>query len=228
MATPFTRMFQIFLDKDEDYTSLTMLPKNLQYSKLSSFLFSSRSRFRDVAYENAGATENKMDDTTEFQQEVYNLGWTGTSYTITLSPAPPVGTTSDTIYIELNDNGIQWTDFTFDSNTNQLVINNTPDQANTAYVGAYVNGQFNQTLNIVETDILSDGMQIPYLQGKINREKLQNHAVYGKDYGLSGTQGNHIRAQESRLRQMKVDFDDRVEGKYSYQQDPNNLDELGG
>lgn len=188
MATPYTEIFDQFLETEIDDGSFALLTDDLLYKRLTTLLDRAREKFRDIIIANTGELANKAESVIEFQRQTYSLTFTGTSNTFTLSPAPP---TSSEFYVSVN--GIQTTNFTFTS-PDQLEVTNMPDQENDIYVGAYVNGQFNQTLNLTEKGLFVDLMGLYYLKDKIKKETLIVHAVEGRDYSHSGTQGNHIRA----------------------------------
>ena len=188
MATPFTEIYDQFLETEIDDGSFALYTDDLFYKKLNSLLTRGREKFRDIIIANTGDITNKAEDVNDLQRQTYNLTFTGVSNTFTLNPAPPVG--SD-FYVSVND--VETTTFTFTA-PDQLEITDMPNQENSIYVGAYVNGQFNQTLNLTEKGLFVDLMGLYYLKDKIKKETLIVHAVEGRDYSHSGTQGNHIRA----------------------------------
>lgn len=193
MATPFTEIFDQFLETEIDDGSFALIPDDLFYKKLSTLLKRSRNKFRDIILKNSTSITNKAEDVIEFQRETYNFTETGTSATVTLDPAPPTGSA---FYVSVND--VETQNFTF-TTPDQLEITDMPDQSNEIYVGAYVNGQFNQTLNLTEIGLFVDLMGLYYLHDKVKKETLIVHAVEGRDYSHSGTQGNHIRALKDQL-----------------------------
>lgn len=205
MATPFTELFDEFLQTEVDDEIYTTFTDDLAFKNLSLLLRRAREIFRDIILSETRSADNKAEDVVEFQRQTYNFQATGTSVTQVLSPDPP----SNAIFF-VSVNNIETTDFTFNSGTNEITINNMPNQTNDIYVGAYVNGQFNQTLNLTEIGIFVTLMGLVYLKDKIKKDTLLRHQLEGADYRHSGTQGNHIRALQAtyndKYRRMKQEI----------------------
>lgn len=203
MATPFISVFDKFLETEIDDNSFSMYTDDLQYKKLSNLLFRARSKFRDIIISN-NLTENKSEDVIPFQRETYSFTSTLTSETFVLSPAPPE---NSNFYVSVND--IETYDYIFDSINNEVTINNMDSGDKNIYVGAYVNGQFNQTLNLTEFNIMVDLMGIYYLKDKVKKQTLIVQNIQGRDYSLSGTQANHIKSLSDlyNKREYKIEQD---------------------
>ena len=225
MATQFSDLYEQFLSrkvKDTNFIS------SFTPDFLSEFLFNlvneGRQMLRDVIVEVATSSNNKMEDIVDSQRETYEYTFTGTSNTTVLSPTPP---SSPNFYITVND--VVWSsdDFSFNSGNSELTINNAPSTGtNSVSVGAYTDGQFNNTLNLTEIGLVLDFMQLAYIDTQLTDEKLLNQRVFGNDYGLH-SQANHIKALASDYDEKYKRLYQRV-NLYTYRQDPDDLSGLGG
>lgn len=222
MATLFADIYEEFLEnKVRDVNLATRYTPDALSGLLSNWLKDAREVFRDIAIEELGFTENKMEDVVPSTRSTYSFVEDGETATLTLDPKPE---TNSEIYVSVN--GIATTSFTFTS-PDGLEVTNMPDQTgNEIYVGAYKDGQFNQTLNLVEIRTMTDLMQLVFMDVQTANEKLLNQRVYGKDYGLH-SQANHINAMEKLTDKRYMRIVQRM-NLYSYRQDPEELARLGG
>ena len=222
MATQFSVLFTDFLNnKVRDVNLATRYTPDALSELLSGWLKDGRELFRDLAIEDETATIPKMEDVVESTRTIYEYSFTGTSNTTVLSPVPTVGSE---FYATVNDE--VWIDFSYDEGTNEMTINNAPDQLNTVDIGAYFDGQFNQTLNLTEQRVLVDIMQLVFSDVQVMNEKLLNQRVYGKDYGMH-SQANHITSMERLTDIRYIRLVQRM-NLYTYRQDPDELSGLGG
>lgn len=101
-----------------------------------------------------------------------------------------------------------------------------PNQANTIFIGAYVNGEFNQTLTLTERGIFVDLMGIIYLKDKKKKALHINQSVYGSDYRMH-SQASHIRALDD-MYNINYELILRKINLYTYRNSLDSLKRLGG
>ena len=93
------------------------------------------------------------------------------------------------------------------------------------YISAYIIGEFIDTLDYDEINILKEGCLIPFLQEQQNKISLLNQLVYGNQ---------KLYSQAEHLKQVKdtvVNQENKVISmitKYSYRANPDKLKYLGG
>lgn len=222
MATSFSGFFEEFLNrKAKDINFVNSFTPDYLSVFLSDLIMESREMLRDLVVEISGSDANKMEDVTESSRSIYEYNFTGTSDTRVLNPPPA---TNSQFYVQLN--GIPHADFSFNESNNEMTINNAPDGDNSVYIGAYFDGQFNNSLNLTERGLILDFMQLAYIDTQVVKEKLLNQRVYGKDYGMH-SQAAHIKSMES-LYDMKYRRLYQRVMMYTYRQDPDELRRLGG
>ncbi len=172
--------------------------------------------------------DSKVDLTnyTPFTEQEYLFTSDGVDKQYSLIPSPPLNCE---FYIGFRENSdlsyTQTFDYTFDSNTNVITINNNPAEDYEVYISGFIVGSFDDTLNLVEQRILSEGMNVPFDQEKVQRESLLTQLVYGGTTKLY-SQANHIKevndvAQNQYYKIVKAMIND-----YSFKS--NDLTGLGG
>lgn len=137
-----------------------------------------------------------------------------------------VGYTTDinTSYVEINEN-----EYSYNKTTHILTINSTDKiiiENDYIYVSAYIIGQFNDTLDYDEVNILVNAMNIPFLQEQENRNSLLNQIVYGGGQKIY-SQGEHINSVHKVLKDQKDSVNVMIK-EYTYCANPNRLCGLGG
>ena len=220
MATPFVDLFEEFLIREVDSAKILSYKVDFRYNLLSSLLYGGREMYRDIIYSNDGLALNKAEDCIEFQRQTYNYTTTNTTFVQVLSPIPP---TNASFYVEVNNVASQ--NFSYDPLTYTITITGLTGTSN-IYIGAYLNGQFNQTLNLTERGLFVRLMGLQWLRDKIKTDKLICQKVYGKDWGMH-SQANHLKELDDLY---KYEYDSVYKDimLYSYRNSPHDLQELGG
>lgn len=220
-TTTFTSLFDSFLTTE--ISSLDILKYNPpQLSKyLSSILLRSRQEVYNLIYSPSNVIINKMDDVIEFYYNEYVFTYNGISFTQVLSPIPNAGSS---FYITIDN--IQTTSFTFDIPTNTLVISGMTNVLHSIDIIAYKDGQFNQTLSLVEQGILLDWMSVEFLKDKIKEQRLYSIAIYGKDFNEK-SQANQLGALQKIYNDMRHDVITKCL-EYTYRNNPLKYQGFGG
>lgn len=222
MATQWNTLYKEFLNnKVRDVNLATKYTEYELQTLLDGWLKDARNVFRDLAIDEEGATIKKMEDVTNPTINTYEYQFNGTSDTRELIPNPSVDS-SFGVYV----NEEVWTDYTYNENTFEMTIDNTPNQLNDVYIEVKSSGQFNQTLNLYEERIVLDLMQLVFIDEQLINEKLLNQRVYGKDYGMH-SQANHIGALDRLSDRRYIRVVQRM-NLYTYRQDPDELSGLSG
>lgn len=226
MATLFT---DIYLKNEiiRNDNRLKYKPTNEIYKLYYLYLQTGISMFFRVCY-------NNLKNHIPFSQTEYLFIANGTDneYLLESPNAPPefckfyVGYTVDknTTYTEITEN-----EYSYDKYTHILTINSSDKiiaENNIVYVSAYIIGEFNDTLDYDEINILVNAMNIPFLQEQENRNSLLNQMVYGGGQKLY-SQGEHIKQVHS----VVLDQENKVITMikdYSFTANPNKLKGLGG
>ena len=125
----------------------------------------------------------------------------------------------DSYYIEILD-------FTLDILNKTVTLNEALPKDTKVIIAFYNIGEFEAILEIDEKTILSEGMNIPFLEAFQNNERSLNQIIYTKSYS--------IHSQAEQLKQLSIissaQWKDRVEAliiKYSFNK-PKDLSKLGG
>lgn len=198
-----------------DNTKIKNAPTDVRLFALYKYLEFSISLFRNKCFKD-------LDDRTEYQQEVYMFDGDGIEVTFALSPAPP---TSSEFYVTIDGVFVDSSEYTITTSPDEITFNTAPVNQSVIRVGAYVIGQFNQTLNISEKTILAEGMTPAFNESKINLDKAMNQLLYGEGVNFY-SQANHNK--------VNLDIRDKnylqVKGlinKYTYTEQ-SDLDGLAG
>ena len=128
----------------------------------------------------------------------------------------------DTVYTEVDSSN-----YTFDILTNVLTITSSLITAGyVVYISNYVIGQFNLNLDYDEKIILSEAMNIPFLEEQQNRNSLLTQMVYGGESKIY-SQANHINSVHTTVEDQIIKVK-RMIKEYSYRASPDSLKKLGG
>lgn len=189
IATLFSDLFDIFLETEVTSKDLLKYNPPLLAKNLSLLLKRARSEFYNLAFPNPPSVINKMDDIINFYMENIEQNSTGVnSIQIQLLLETP---TDPQFFIEVNGN--YTSNYIYDSLLKIVTINGlNPSLNNLIDLYCYKDGAFNQTLSLIEEDILVDWMGVVFLKDKIKTQKIYNQAIYGKDEGLY-SQANHLK-----------------------------------
>lgn len=196
-------------------------PQNQIYALFSVYLDYAISYFMYDCYVD-------LNDRILFSQEQYYFNSDGIDKDYLLSPVPP---TSCEFYVgyRATDEDIftQTYDFVFDSLTNIITINDNIPSGYEVYISGYIIGKFNQTLNLLEKAILSNGMLVPWDQEQLNKNSLLNQMVYGGTTKIY-SQGNHIKEVKTIVNNQYFNIVKGMISEYSYKANPNKVKGLGG
>jgi len=221
MSTLFT---EIYCQNEiiKEYSKLRNLTENQKYSLYFGYLKYSISYFQYDSYPD-------ITDIIPFSQEEYYYISDGIDKDFLLSPVPSLDCEFYVGY--KNPEDLYYTqvfDYSFDSNTNILTINDPVIPENyEIYISGYIIGQFNETLNFLEVSILSEGMLVPWDQMNMNKDSLLNQMIYAGSSKMY-SQANHI---EKVLNVANNQYFKIVKGmisEYSYKANPNGMKGLGG
>lgn len=169
-----------------------------------------------------------LEDNIPFSQQEYLFTSDGIDNQYLLSSTPIFGCkfyvgfreSSDLIYTQIFN-------YTFDSNTNIITINNNPPLNYEVYISAYIIGQFNADLTTLEKSILSNGMLVPYSQEQEFKNSLLSQMVYGGTSKLY-SQANHIREVKDVTNNQYFNVVKGMINEYSFKANPNGVKGLGG
>lgn len=211
--TPFKEIYDLNTAIKTD-TRLYSKPQNLIYQLYSNYLKYAISIFEYDCYQDI--TNNEF-----FKQIEFAFIGDGMTDTFTLD-LTPIG---DIFYITIDDVEIPITNYIYDNVNNQIKFNTIPTNNSNIYIANYSIGQFNVDLNNREKQILSEALNIPWLQQQINTDTLLNQMVYGADFKIY-SQAEHIQQLNKTLKDQK-DYVQNLITEYTYKQ-PKDLKGLGG
>lgn len=117
-------------------------------------------------------------------------------------------------------------DFTFNSSTNILTISNNPISGYEVYISGFIIGSFNDTLDLIEKRILSEGMNVPFDNEQVQRQSLLNMMVYSGESKMY-SQANHIKEVKDVAINQYWKILRSMINDYSYSSQ-SSLDGLGG
>jgi hypothetical protein len=196
-------------------------PQNLIYGLFYKYLEHSISYFLYDCFVD-------LNDRIPFSQTEYVFTSDGVDNQYLLSPSPPSGCDFYVGFRENNESEYNQTfDYTFDSMTNILTINNNPPNNYEVYIGAYIIGQFNKDLNIVERDILANGMMIPWTQEQLFKNSLLSQMIYGGSSKIY-SQAEHIRQVKGISNNQYFNIVKTMISDYSYKGNKDKSRGLGG
>ena len=161
-------------------TKINSAPLDVRYFVLYKYLEFGIALFRNKCFKD-------LDDRTEFEQEVYEFTGDGINDTFPLTPAPPTGSS---FYVTIDMVEVPDTEYTITTSPDEIKFNTIPADGAVGRIGAYVIGEFNQTLNVSEKTILAEAMTPAYTESKINLDKALNQLLYGKGVNFH-SQANH-------------------------------------
>jgi hypothetical protein len=193
MSTLFTDIYDSFLETEVTSRDLLKYNPPLLSKYLNNLLERARSEFYNLAYSNPPNVNNKMEDITLFYLKDYTEeSFNNSSLTVQLLNDTPI---DSLFYITVNDDIT--TNYSYDSDTKIITISELDTEiTSNIVIYAYRNGIFNQTLTLIEKDILVDWMGVIYLKDKIKTQKLYNQSIYGKSEGQY-SQANHLKELQS-------------------------------
>lgn len=215
ISTQFTNIYDLNEVIKLD-SRLQNKPINLIYELYYKYLTFAISYFVDDCYKN-------LNNLTPFSQIEYEFTGDGVNNQFILDTAPPSNTN---FYIDINGN-IDGITYSYDVSNLKITVNPIPPLSSTINIASYIIGEFVEDLNMKEKAILAEGMNVPYLEEKRNREELLHQSVYGSDFKMY-SQGEHIHQLNNSIdnqywRTVKTMIND-----YSFKQNPNGLFGLGG
>ena len=193
---------------------LNAKPLNLIYQLYYQYLSFAISYFNDDCYKN-------LDNIIEFDQKEYVFIGDGIKNKFVLDTAPPI----DCEFYISTDLSSDYS-YSYNKDTLEITITPTPPTGE-VYIAGYIIGEFIEILNMKEKIILVEGMNVPYLEEKRNKEELLTQSVYSGDFRRT-SQAEHIH-------QINISIDNQywknvktLINEYSYKQDPKGLLGLGG
>lgn len=190
-------------------------PLNLIYQLYFQYLSFAISYFSDDCYKD-------LDNIIPFSMREYEFTGNGVDNKFILDTAPP---TDCKFYISV-DLDSDYTYF-YDDETLEITITPTPPNLGGIYIAGYIIGEFIETLNMKEKIILAEGMCVPWLEEKRNKEELLSQSISTNDYKRT-SQAEHIH-------QLNISLDNQywknvksMINEYTFKQEPNSLLGLGG
>lgn len=199
MATSFDEIYSLNSSITRD-SQLQGKPDNIYY-----FLLAQRLQFAIGAF----AEYSYIDilDTVDFTQEIYVFESDELTTEYLLSPAPP---TDCEFYVEIDGVKLLSTEYSFNSLTNIMTL---PNGGN-IYIGAYVIGQFNNTLTIKEKVILADAMTEWFVESHVNDSMGLEQIMYAGVEMSAQSQHNKINLDIEKFRNSKS-YKDMIMYTYS-------------
>ena len=154
-------------------------PDNIYYFMMSNYLTFAIGVFCEYSYIDIA-------DYVPFEQEIYTFSTLSTETEITLVPAPPI---DSELYISIDGVSLDDSEYSYDEATQTIILANGGGEV---YVGAYIVGQFNNTITIKEKIILADAMSEWFTEGTVNDSSNLTQVMYaGVEFS---SQANHTKA----------------------------------
>lgn len=186
MATSFDEIYSLN-SSIKNNSDIQGKPDNIYYFLLNQHLMFAVGVFCEYSYIN-------LLDMNEFKQEIYQFNTTVDTTEYVLFPPPPENAE---FYIEIY--GIRELDYSFNSNTNVLTL----PKGGEVYVGAYVIGEFNNTLTLKEKVILADAMNEWFIESKVNDPTALEQIMYAGVDMSSQAQHNKVNLDIEKFRNSK-------------------------
>lgn len=220
MATPVNDIYELFVRKVDVSDFVCKQTDDKTYQDFWFWLQDAIGTYGDYCY-------NDLDFNVEYSRQIYEFAGDGITTIFNLSPSPQ---TSAEFYVEVDGVKLDDDKYSFNDITDDLTFVTAPpapsDGDDNIYIGTYILGEFTADLNIQEKQILSEAMIIPYTKEKLNRESLLLQKVYSRDLGIY-SQANHIKSLNEILQRQIEETDQKIM-MYSYKQDPDDLEGMGG
>lgn len=216
MATNFDDVFDQFLLTVDDRSLLDNLTSDVLAQTLSRYLDRARAIFGDYCYKDL----TDYTSTTSVSDEFTGNGST-TIYT--MSSTPP---SSPEVYVSVNDVEVDEDDITYNSSSYTVTLATAPAYSADVYVAAYKTGQFTDTLNIKEIELMARAMQIPWLEFMLLKKKHLDQIVYGKNM-MVHSQANQTQVNRETLETIKKDLMTDIIN-YTYKQNDDDLAGING
>lgn len=222
MATQFVDIYNLN-EKIREDNRLKAKPTNQIYKLYYDYLTYAISYFADDCYKD-------LNNLTAFSQQEYYFKTNGTDNQFLLLPTPPtnclfyVGTTTDE---DIGYTEVDLSNYSYNSTTNVLTISNPILAVGVSvYISGYIIGQFNSDLNNVEKVILAEGMNVPWSQEMLFRDKQMHQMVYGGSTKIY-SQAQHISALSNIFDNLYYKHVCEMINDYTYKQNPNKNTDLG-
>lgn len=213
MATSFDSIYALN-QNIQNNVKLKSYTDNIYYQKLYYWLINSIGFFSSKCYKN-------LNNKTDFSQELFEFEGDGIQTQFTLTPTPP---SNNELYIDVDDNEVSKTEYSYDSVSGVVTFNTPPTGC--IYVASYFIGEFSDDLSINEMVILAQAMNIGMVESSLFSDINLDQVAYS-DGASFHSQGNHNKATNT----IKVDHVKMVKvmiNEYTYTDSPNNLKGLSG
>lgn len=188
--------------------------------------------FRQLQYAITAFMYDCLKDITLFapyEEQEYNFIGDGVEKDFSITPSPSILLTN--IYVGVLDNVEnvynEVFNYTYDVVTNIITFNEVPSLNTKILIAFYEIGSFVADLDIDEKVILSEGMNIPFLESYQNNPRSLEQIIY--------TQSYKIHSQAEQLKQVAnlsvIQWRDRVDDlikTYSYRKPKDGLVKLSG
>ena len=186
MATSFDEIYSLN-SSIKNNSDIQGKPDNIYYFLLNQQLMFAVGVFCEYSYID-------LLDMNEFKQEIYQFDTEPSVTEYTLVPSPPENAE---FYIEID--GVKVENYTFDSIADVLTLPNGGE----IYVGAYVIGEFNNTLTLKEKVILADAMNEWFIESKVNDPTALEQIMYAGVEMSSQAQHNKVNLDIEKFRNSK-------------------------
>lgn len=150
----------------------------------------------------------------------------GVDDTFLLSPSPELNY-NFVVYTIIGESKELVYNYTYDELNGWIKFDSVPVVNTVIQVKAYTNGEFNDTLDIREMNILSEGMIVPFLSEAKNDENMIKYIVTGKSLRFF-SQANHISSMESSLNSQMYNTINSLISEYSYKGSEDSYRGLAG
>ena len=140
-------------------------PDNIYYFEMSNYLMFATGVFCEYSYID-------ITDYVPFSQNIYTFSTPLSQTEFTLDPEAP---TDALFYVSVGGNELEDSEYSYNATSHVLTI---PSGGGEVYVGAYIIGQFNNTLGIKEKIILADAMTEWFAEGHVNVDDQQTQIMF--------------------------------------------------
>ena len=214
--TPFTDIYDLNSSIKLD-TRINGKPTNLIYQLYYNYLKMAISIFQYDCYQN-------ITDVIGFSQNEFSFVGDGIKNNFVLDIVPPI---NSLFYVSVNNIEIPKRSYTYDNINNKIIFNIIPTINGDIYIASYIIGQFNSAiLNFRELQIMTEAINIPWLEQNLNRDQLLQQMVYSSDFKIY-SQSSHIQQLKNVIDTQKR-YVNQLINEYTYKACPNGVLGLGG
>lgn len=202
MATQFDEIYTLNGAIAQD-SRLSGKPDNIYYFILYQYLYFAMAEFSEYYY-------GDIFDTVPFEQTIDTYDSDGIETNFVLTSTPSIGSI---FYVSIDNAVLDNTEYSYDSGTNSVT---TTFGGTDIYIGTYIIGQFNETLNGRAKTILAEAMTFVFVENFVNDDKQLEQVMYSGVSFFSQSQHNKVNINVEQARR-DVSFKNMI--YYSYGRD---------